>query len=234
MKLSTALVLACAAGAASAFHPGMMSPSASSARTTGVWTRTMSTVEAAAEGDASPPSGDDQAMGARQKLYGVSVDMPNTYVRCGRCSAAYALTPEDLGTKGKGRRVECSVCSHSWFQARDRLFNLNDGFELVDFPENDLNRIAKNIEAGRSPDFVGVAKFYVGNLSYEVTEEELHEAFSEKGEVGDVSIIKDNETGRSRGFAFVTMFTEEDGKKAMELDGAEVRGRNISVRPPNN
>lgn len=228
MKLSSALLLSLGLGAASAFNAGGVP--APFARNSAVAPRAMSTVEETA----SSPSEINVAKGERQKLYGESLDMPKTYVRCGRCGAAYALQADDLGTRGKGRRVECSVCSHSWFQARDRLFNLSDGYELADFPATDLARIAKNIEAGRSPDFVGVAKFYVGNLSYDVTEEELHEAFSKAGEVGDVSIITDNETGRSRGFAFVTMFTEEDGKKALELDGSEVRGRTISVRPPNN
>jgi len=173
------------------------------------------------------------AGGDRQKSYGKGLELPKTYVRCGRCSVAYALQPEDLGTRGKGRRVECTVCAHSWYQSRDRLFDLSDGFELLDFPKNDLERINKNIEAGRSPDFTGVAKFYVGNLDYHCSEEDLFDAFKDAGDVGDVSLITDD-TGRSRGFAFVTMVTEEDGKKALELDGAEVMGRRISVRPPNN
>lgn len=72
----------------------------------------------------------------------------------------------------------------------------------------------------------------MGNLDFYTTAEELREAFAEKGAVGDVNIITGDD-GRSRGFAFVTMMTEEDGKKAEELDGEEVGGRNLVVRPPN-
>lgn len=233
MKLSTTLLAACAIGAASAFHASpaavRKSPTAAAAALK------MSTVEADASASSPSPGGEaNVARGERQKLYGESLEMPKTYVRCGRCGAAYALQPDDLGTRGKGRRVECSVCSHSWFQARDRLFDLKEGYELEDFPQTDLDRIAKNIAAGRSPDFVGVAKFYVGNLAYSVTEDDLREAFGAVGECGDASIVTDNETGRSRGFAFVTMFTKEDGEKALALDGTELGGRTISVRPPNN
>ncbi len=71
---------------------------------------------------------------------------------------------------------------------------------------------------------------YVGNLSYQVTEEELKNAFGQYGEVKKVSIVKDRETGESRGFAFVEMMEGEAGKTAMaELNGAELRGRRLRV-----
>ena len=130
-------------------------------------------------------------------------------------------------------RIECTVCSHSWYQARDRLFTLNDQHELVPAPEHHLSRVASNIAADRDPSFSGDYKLYVGNLDFYTTAEELRQAFAEKGEVGDVNIIT-GEDGRSRGFAFVTMMTEEGGKKAEELDGEDVGGRNLVVRPPNN
>lgn len=130
-------------------------------------------------------------------------------------------------------RIECTVCSHSWYQARDRLFTLNDEHQLIPAPEHHLDRVASNIAADREPSYTGDSKLYVGNLDFYTTAEELREAFAEKGEVGDVNIITGDD-GRSRGFAFVTMMTEEDGKNAEELDGEEVGGRNIVVRPPNN
>ena len=130
-------------------------------------------------------------------------------------------------------RIECTVCSHSWYQARDRLFTLNDEHELIPAPEHHLDRVASNIEADREPSYTGDSKLYVGNLDFYTTAEELREAFAEKGDVGDVNIITGDD-GRSRGFAFVTMMTEEDGKNAEALDGEEVGGRNIVVRPPNN
>ena len=130
-------------------------------------------------------------------------------------------------------RIECTVCSHSWYQARDRLFTLNDQHELVPAPDHHLSRVASNIAADREPSYAGEYKLYVGNLDFYTTAEQLRVTFAEKGEVGDVNIIT-GEDGRSRGFAFVTMMTEEGGKKAEELDGEDVGGRNLVVRPPNN
>ncbi|MDP5018288.1 MAG: RNA-binding protein, partial [Dolichospermum sp.] len=61
---------------------------------------------------------------------------------------------------------------------------------------------------------------YVGNLSYQVTEEDLKRAFAEYGTVGRVQLPTDRETGRPRGFAFVEMESEADETKAIEaLDG---------------
>jgi len=71
---------------------------------------------------------------------------------------------------------------------------------------------------------------YVGNLDYNLKEEELVEVFSEYGEVISAKIVKDRETGRAKGFGFVEMAVESEGEKAVEeLDGAEVNGRNIKV-----
>ena len=71
---------------------------------------------------------------------------------------------------------------------------------------------------------------YVGNLNYNLTEEELNEVFSEYGEVVSVKIVMDRETGRAKGFGFVEMANEADGERAVEeLDGAEVSGRNMKV-----
>ena len=131
-------------------------------------------------------------------------------------------------------RVVCSVCDHSWFQSRDRLRTVSTGSELIPLPEQDRNRIASNIEAGRKPSYVGSIKFYVGNLDFRATEEDIYNVFKDAGQVGDVNLVTDHETGRSRGFAFVTMMDKESMDKCMELDGADINGRNINVKPPNN
>ncbi len=71
---------------------------------------------------------------------------------------------------------------------------------------------------------------YVGNLSYEVTQEDLAEVFAEYGTVKRVQLPTDRETGRPRGFGFVEMDTEAEETKAIEeLDGADWMGRSIKV-----
>lgn len=81
---------------------------------------------------------------------------------------------------------------------------------------------------------------YVANLHYRLNDEDLHQIFSEFGEVSSAKIIKDHETGRSRGFGFVEMPNQEEAAKAMEsLNGSEVEGKQLMVneaRPkqPNN
>ncbi|AFY33584.1 RNA-binding protein [Calothrix sp. PCC 7507] len=71
---------------------------------------------------------------------------------------------------------------------------------------------------------------YVGNLSYQVTEEDLKRAFAEYGTVNRVQLPTDRETGRPRGFAFVEMETDAQETAAIEaLDGAEWMGRDLKV-----
>ena len=71
---------------------------------------------------------------------------------------------------------------------------------------------------------------YVGNISYNTTEENLKELFTEFGQVNSAKIIMDKFTGRSKGFAFVEMGSKEEGDKAIaELDGKEFLGRNLKV-----
>lgn len=73
-------------------------------------------------------------------------------------------------------------------------------------------------------------KLYVGNLSWNSTESDLTSTFSSFGEVVEAKIITDRETGRSRGFAFVTMSDEASANQASEeLDGTSLDGRNIRV-----
>lgn len=74
-------------------------------------------------------------------------------------------------------------------------------------------------------------KLFVGNLPYSVTSERLGEAFSQFGTVSSSKVIADRETGRSRGFAFLEMETDEQGAAAMQaMNGALLDGRSIAVR----
>jgi len=71
---------------------------------------------------------------------------------------------------------------------------------------------------------------YVGNLSYDVTEQDLNTAFAEYGTVKQVKLPTDRETGRMRGFAFVEMSSDAEEAKAIdELEGAEWMGRTLTV-----
>ena len=74
------------------------------------------------------------------------------------------------------------------------------------------------------------SNLYVGNLSYETTEETLRTLFAEYGEIESCNLITDRYTGRSRGFAFVEMSTEEAGEAAMTgLSGKMVDDRELRV-----
>ncbi len=71
---------------------------------------------------------------------------------------------------------------------------------------------------------------YVGNLPYDVTEDELKALFSEFGEVSTVNIITDKFSGQSKGFGFVEMPNDSEAEEAIKaLDGRELKGRNIKV-----
>ena len=73
-------------------------------------------------------------------------------------------------------------------------------------------------------------KIYVGNLPWTATESELQELFETCGTVHSTAVITDRETGRSRGFAFVEMGSEEDARAAIEaMDGTELDGRALRV-----
>ena len=79
-------------------------------------------------------------------------------------------------------------------------------------------------------------KLYIGNLSYNTTDQSLQEAFAKAGTVESASVVLDRQSGRSRGFGFVEMSTDEEAKAAIEMwDGKELDGREIRVneaRPP--
>jgi RNA recognition motif-containing protein len=81
-------------------------------------------------------------------------------------------------------------------------------------------------------------KLYVGNLSFSTTEETLQAEFGTHGQVEEVALITDRDTGRPRGFAFVTMNNDSEARAAIEsLNGTELDGRTITVneaRPKTN
>ena len=71
---------------------------------------------------------------------------------------------------------------------------------------------------------------YVGNLPHSATEDELQQAFAQYGTVSAVKIVKDRETGRSRGFAFVEMANDNEGNNAIAaLNGRELDGRALNI-----
>jgi len=73
-------------------------------------------------------------------------------------------------------------------------------------------------------------KLYVGGLSYDTTEETLKQSFAQAGTVETANIIMDRDSGRSKGFGFVEMSTNEEATKAIEmLNGKDLDGRNLTV-----
>lgn len=73
-------------------------------------------------------------------------------------------------------------------------------------------------------------KLYVGNLNFKATEDDLRELFGNYGEVENVTLVRDNMTGRARGFGFVEMTTEDAASKAMEaLKGQPFQERNLTI-----
>jgi RNA recognition motif-containing protein len=73
-------------------------------------------------------------------------------------------------------------------------------------------------------------KLYVGNLPYSATEDELQAMFASAGTVKTVTVVRDRDTGRSRGFAFVEMETQADAQKAISMmNGKDMGGRALTV-----
>ena len=74
------------------------------------------------------------------------------------------------------------------------------------------------------------AQVYVGNLSYRVHERDLRECFQKYGAIAHLKVVKDRDSGRSKGFAFVTFENMAQAKKALALHGEPMFGRNLVVR----
>lgn len=73
-------------------------------------------------------------------------------------------------------------------------------------------------------------QIYAGNLSYKMTDDSLQQVFAPFGEVASAKVIKDRDSGRSKGFGFVEMVSEEEANAAIEkINGSEIDGRNIKV-----
>jgi RNA recognition motif-containing protein len=73
-------------------------------------------------------------------------------------------------------------------------------------------------------------KLYVGNLSFQTTSDDLQQLFAQVGTVESATVVEDRDTGRSRGFAFVEMASNEEGQKAIEeFNGRDLNGRNLTV-----
>src|SRR5689334_21741349 len=73
-------------------------------------------------------------------------------------------------------------------------------------------------------------KLFVGNLSFNTTENDLHDAFAAHGTVVEANLMMDRMSGKPRGFGFVTMSTPEEAQKAIDaLNGASLGGRNLTV-----
>lgn len=76
-------------------------------------------------------------------------------------------------------------------------------------------------------------KIYVGNLPYSASKEELEHFFDHCGVIEKISLVKDRETDRPKGFGFVTFETEEEATKALDLNGSEMSGRKIRINLAN-
>ncbi|HJQ67815.1 MAG TPA: RNA-binding protein [Blastocatellia bacterium] len=72
-------------------------------------------------------------------------------------------------------------------------------------------------------------RIYVGNLSYQTTENDLTNLFEQAGQVESVSIITDRDTGRSKGFGFVEMSADDADKAIAQFNGTEINGRTLTV-----
>tara|TARA_B110000305_G_C18991810_1_gene426468 strand:+ start:300 stop:542 length:243 start_codon:yes stop_codon:yes gene_type:complete len=73
-------------------------------------------------------------------------------------------------------------------------------------------------------------EIYIGNLAYDIDGSQLEEVFSEYGEVTESKLIINHDTGRSKGFGFITMTNDSEANTAIEtLDGAEINGRPVKV-----
>lgn len=198
---------------------------------------------------------------------------PQLYATCSRCDASYQIDPKILAPSGK--KVMCSVCSHTWYQKAEALLKLEEGRKFGDYPmemkeklmaekaasRKDRGGYGPRSERERFPSRSGEGgkeeysrgrstsgrprsdgsragsgassgKFavFIGNIPFSVTEEQLHSMVKQAGTVERVKIVQDA-TGRSKGFAFVDMATDQDAQNAIAaLDGREISGRPLTVR----
>jgi len=74
-----------------------------------------------------------------------------------------------------------------------------------------------------------MTEIYVGNLSFDVVEQDLEDLFKKFGDISGVKLIKDRETGRSKGFAFIEFANSSQAEAAVKIDGEDFKGRRIKV-----
>jgi len=72
-------------------------------------------------------------------------------------------------------------------------------------------------------------KIYIGNLPYQATEQDVQTLFAQFGDIENVAIIKDRDSGRPKGFGFVTFVTQNSAQDALKMDGQDFQGRPIKV-----
>merc|ERR1719399_316204 len=117
------------------------------------------------------------------------------------------------------------MCGHTWFQTAARLSPLPRAMELIDYPPE----MKARLDAGLPAELVAGFRAYVGNLPFGTSEEELEQLFEPFGNIVGVDILVD-ENGRPRGFGFVNIEKEEDGRAAVEaLNGHKLNGRSLTV-----
>lgn len=113
------------------------------------------------------------------------------------------------------------------------IFRLGQSFYetvFIDELSISVGRNPSGPAAGLFDTFIMSTKLFVGNLSFGVSEDDLREMFSAHGPVNEINVIKDRMTGRSRGFAFVTMNSEEGAKAVIAaLHGKDLKGRSLTV-----
>jgi len=72
-------------------------------------------------------------------------------------------------------------------------------------------------------------KIYIGNLPYNVTEQDVEDTFAQFGTIEDVVLIKDRATGRPKGFGFITFGSDKEAQEALKMDGQDFHGRPVKV-----
>jgi len=120
------------------------------------------------------------------------------------------------------RPVSAQPRTSSSLNINQNISVLNHTSTLVSFKQ--LNLSAR---------FFATKQLYVGNIPWSTTENELRDLFAEYGKVHDVRIATDRETGRSKGFAFVTVDSEASGPAASQLDGKAFGGRTLRISEAN-
>lgn len=160
------------------------------------------------------------------------------YTECGVCTAVYEIDTAEIGPKG--RRVVCEVCGNTWFQRLDRLRVLKPEKKFVEYPVEQKDQlIAKRRDAradyrarraGSSNEFA----VFVGNLPYDADETKLRDLVRDTCEVASIVIVKDRESGRSKGFGFLNVSSDAEVRTLVDkFDGVQFNGRNLTMRAGN-